>query len=249
MNILVCIKRVPFLGTKIILTDDKQEIQTQNLSFTIGPHEECAIEEAIQLKEKHGGHITVLSVGENLASEQLRHAIAMGVDEAILLETDGDDWDAMAISHAISETIRDKNFDLFLFGNESADSNGYQVGIRIAHTLGLSCISGIKSIEISDGFVKASRPAYGGMEIYKIPLPAVISVKEGINLPRYPSLPGRMRARRKEIDIIKPVRVACGLEKIHLEVPDEGESNVQILGNDIDVVPKVIKIFQELKVI
>ena len=142
MNILICIKRVPDTGAKIVLTEDRQQIQTRHLGFTMSPHEECAAEEAVRLIKKHGGESTVLTLGPPEAAEQLRAAMAIGVDKAVLLETDGGDWNAITTSHAIVDAFQDMReggteFDLLLFGNESADSGGYQVGIRVATALDL----------------------------------------------------------------------------------------------------------------
>lgn len=248
MNILVCIKRVPAPGRNISLSEDNREIITRNLGFTISPHEECAIEEALRIKEKCGGSVTVLTLGSEDAVEQLRYAMAQGADDAILLQTDGREWDPMATARAIVAAIADKQFDLLLFGNESADSGGYQVGCRIAHALDFPFLSGVKSLRVEAGKISARRDNPGGSEIYAIDLPAAISVKEGINLPRYPSLPGRMRARRKPIEISKPTQLSGGPEMIRLIVPEGEESKVEILGNDIRAVPKVIEVLQQLKI-
>ena len=131
--------------------------------------------------------------------------MAIGIDRAILLQTDGQDWDPVSTAAAIVEAIRAEaaagiTYDLLLFGNEAADSGDFQVGIRVALALGLPCISGVKSLEIKDGVATARREAGGGWEVFEVPLPAVVAVREGINLPRYPSVPGRLRAKKKEIE-------------------------------------------------
>ena len=259
MDILVCIKRVPAPGTRIVLTDDRQEIVTRNLGFTVSPHEECAVEEAVRLKEKHGGSVTVLTLGPDLADEQLREAMAMGADEGVLLQTDGKDWDPMATARAITTAIQGKSFDVLLFGNESADSGGYQVGIRVAQALDLPCVSGIKKLELAPvytgaGQAIAQREAAGGWEVYEVALPAVFTVKEGINLPRYPSLPGRMRAKRKQIELIAPEQTGPrahggGPEKIRLKTPPEQGSHVEILGHGLEALPRVMAILKELRIL
>jgi electron transfer flavoprotein beta subunit len=254
MNILVCVKRVPATGARIVLTGDAQQIDTRHLGFAISPHEECAVEEAIRLVEAHGGTTTVLTLGPEAAIEQLRYAVAQGIDRALLLETDGTDWDPMATSGAIVEVIRYQqaqgtDFDLLFFGNESADSGGYQVGIRVAHALDLPCVMGIKRLELNDGVAIVRREVPGGSEIYKVSLPAAFSVKEGINLPRYPSLPGRMRAKKAPIERIEPQQIGGGPEKIKLNVPQEQDSGAEMLGEGPAAVPKIVEILKNVGVI
>ncbi|MEM7330891.1 MAG: electron transfer flavoprotein subunit beta/FixA family protein [Chloroflexota bacterium] len=252
MDVLVCIKRVPAPGSKIILTDDELMINTKNLGFAISPHEECAVEEAVQIKETHGGETTVLTLGADVSIEQLRGALAMGIDNAVLLETDGQDWEPIPTANAILKSIADQKengriFDAYLFGNESADSGGYQVGVRIAHALDIPCVTGIKSIELADGKAIAKREAIGGgWEIYEVDLPAVFTVKEGINLPRYPSLPGRMRAKKKPIETSTPEVVGGGLEKVRLKSPVEQGSDVEILGHGTEAAEKVAELIREM---
>ncbi len=254
MNVLVCIKRVPDTGAKIVLTQDQQEIDTHNLGFTISPHEECAVEEAVRLTEEHGGSTTVLTLGPEAGIEQLRDALAQGVDEAVLLETDGREWDPMATARAIVEAIRAKreeglSFDVLLFGNESADTGDYQVGIRVAHALDLPCVTGIKQLAIRNGTAIAKREVSGGWEIYEVALPSVFTVKEGINVPRYPSLRGRMIAKRKEVERIAPHWNAGGLEKKRLTVPEEDVGGAVILGEGPSAAPKMVEVLKELGVV
>jgi electron transfer flavoprotein beta subunit len=246
LNIVVCVKRVPETGARISLTADEQAIDTTHLGFTISPHEECAVEEALHLVGKHGGSSTVLTLGPATALEQLQNALAMGVDSAVLIETDGDDWGPEATAAAIAEVLRDRSFDLLLFGNESADNGNYQVPIRIAGALELPWVTGIKGIEIADGVVTARREAGGGWEIFELPLPAVVGVREGINLPRYPSLPGRLRAKKAEIERVAPERRAEGLEKIRLVLPQEDAKTVEILGDGPGAAPRVVELLREL---
>ena len=144
MKILVCVKRVPLTGGKMVLTADEQALETKHLGFTISPHEECGVEEAIRLVEAHGGESVVLTLGPAEALEQLRDAMAMGISRAIHLETDGGEFDPEATATAIVDAIAADEaasgpFDLIFLGNESADSGGYQVGLRLARTLGRPC--------------------------------------------------------------------------------------------------------------
>jgi electron transfer flavoprotein beta subunit len=251
MNILVCIKRVPATGGKVTLTSDEQEIDTRFLGFTISPHEECAVEEAVRLTERHGGSAAVLTLGPEATLEQLRDSMAMGVERAVLLETDGREWDAAATAAAIVEAVRAEPapFDLILFGNESADTGNFQVGIRVAQALDWPCITGVngvKSLEIEDGAAVARREVAGGWEVFSARLPAVITVKEGINLPRYPSFQGRIKAKKKDIPRLKPEWKAGGLEKIRLRLPPAQDSTVEILGNGPEAASKAVELFKRL---
>src|SRR5438128_8146002 len=239
MNVLVCVKRVPETGARITLTPDEQAIDTAHLGFTISPHEECAVEEAIRLAAQHGGATTVLTLGPAAAVEQLHNALAMGIQGAVLLESDGGDWGPEATAAAIAGAVRERGepFDLLLFGNESADNGNYQVAIRVAVALGLPCATGIKGIEIRDRTLLARREAGGGWEIFELELPAVVAVREGINLPRYPSLPGRLRAKKAMIETVVPEPRASALETVRLVVPPEAPQRVEILGRGPEAAP------------
>ena len=180
----------------------------RNLAFTTSPHEECAVEEAIRLVEAHGGDITVLTVGPPEAEEQLRFSVSVGAQHAVLVTNDaiadGDDPDPQATARAIADAVRALEadggpFDLLLFGNESADAGGFQVGVRVARALGRPIVNGIKAIEVADGVLTA-RPRVR-RRLRGVPARAArgVGVKEGINLPRYPTLPGRLRSKKAEV--------------------------------------------------
>jgi len=254
MNVLVCVKRVPATAGQITLTPDGQDIDTRYLGFTISPHEECAVEEAVRMIEAHGGSTTVLTLGPEAAADQLRDAMALGIERAILLEVDGREWDPVATASAIVEAIQaeraaGRTYDLVMFGNESADSAGYQVGVRVADALDLPCVTGIKAIEITDSHATVRRQTESGWETADVPLPAVLTVKEGLNLPRYPSLPGRLKAKKKEIARIKPQWQDGGLEKIRLKVPVQAGHTVEILGKNGDASVQVLELFQHLRLL
>jgi len=254
VNVLVCVKRVPATGGHIALTADGQEIDTRYLGFTISPHEECAVEEAVRLIEKHGGSTAVLTLGPEPAIEQLRDAMALGIDRAILLETDGREWDPVATAGAIVEAIQrerssGRTYDLILFGNESADSAGYQIGIRVSHALDLPCVTGVKGLEAEAGKVSVRRQTDSGWETAQLALPAVLTVKEGLNLPRYPSLPGRLKARKKEIERVQVQWRDGGLEKVRLELPAQAAHTVRILGGDGEAGAQVVDLLQRLRLL
>lgn len=254
MEILVCIKRVPFTGAKIVLSEDEQSIDTRNLGFTISPHEECAVEQAVKIIEEHGGNATVLTLGPIGAEEQLREAMAMGIDQAVLIETDGVDWGPMAVAEAITQQIRARQasgarYDVLFFGNESADSGGYQVGIRVAQALDLPCVTGIKDLEIRGNTAIAKHDSPEGWEIYEVALPAVFTVNEGINLPRYPSLRGKLQAKKKAIHKVKAHKPEDGLKKIKLKNPKKQETRAKVLGEGPEAIPAAMEILKEIGVL
>jgi len=255
MEILVCVKRVPATGGRINLTADNQAIDTRFLGFTISPHEECAVEEAVRIVEAQGGSSAVLTLGPTTAEEQLRDAMAIGIDRAILLETDGREFDPVATAAAIVDAVLAQEaahgpFDLILFGNEAADTGDFQVGIRVAVALDRPVINGVKSLTVGRGRAAARREApTGGWETYDVPLPAVVSVKEGLNLPRYPSIPGRLRSKRKEIERIEPAWSSSGPVKVGLRLPEEQGTSVEVLGRGPDAAPAVVDLLVRIGVI
>ncbi|MDX1744955.1 MAG: electron transfer flavoprotein subunit beta/FixA family protein [Halobacteriales archaeon] len=253
MDVLACIKRVPDTGAKIVLTDDQRGIDASNLGYTMSPHEECAIEEAVQQAQEHDGTVRVLTLGPEDAVEQLRTGLAMQANEASLLQTDGEEWAPRETAGAIAAAVRDQGngegvgVDLLLFGNESADQANYQVPVRVAADLDIPCVTGVKDLTIEDGTAIAKREISGGEEVYTVDLPAVISVKEGINEPRYPSMRAKMQARQTEVHRIEPTREhgPGRFDMIQLEAPAEDDSEAEILGEGPAAVDAVVEVLRE----
>jgi electron transfer flavoprotein beta subunit len=253
MRILVCVKRVPITGGRMVLTADEQAIETRHLGFTISPHEECGVEEAVRLVERHGGETVVLTLGPPEAEEQVRDMMAIGADRGILLLDGGEEWDPQATAEAIVASIEAERaagveYDLIVFGNESADSGGYQVGIRVAHALGLPIATGLKGLSVEDGRARCEQEVAGGRDVYEVALPAVVSVLEGINLPRYPSVPAKLRARAKPIATSSPARPDSRLERLRLVVPAGQGKQAELLGTGPDAAPAVVGVLRELGV-
>ena len=215
MRVLVCVKRVPAPGARISITADGQAVDTAYLAFTTSPHEECAVEEAVQLVERHGGESTVLTLGPAEADEQLRYAASIGVN-------------------------------LVLFGNESADAGNFQIGVRVAYALGRPVVNGIKGIEVEGDALRARRESDAGVEVYRVPLPAVLGVKEGINLPRYPTLKGRLASKKVEVVQIPPHAEPGGQQMVTLLQAAEQVSQTAILGNGPDAASAVVDLLEEL---
>src|SRR5213594_4834295 len=249
MRITACIKRVPITGGRILLTEDARAINTQHLGFTMSPHEECGVEEAVRLIEANKGDSVVLTLGPPEAVEQLRDAMALGVDRAIHLQTDGQEWDAEATASALLEAISADEaaygpFDIVFFGNESADSGGFQVGIRVGYALGRPCVTGLKKVTVEGSSVRCEQEVEGGRDVYVAPLPAVLTVKEGRNLPRYPSVPGRMRARSKQVTELDPQRPEPRLELVKLAVPAGQGRRAESLGAGAAAAAAVVDVLE-----
>jgi electron transfer flavoprotein beta subunit len=253
MRILVCVKRVPLTGGRMVLTADERALETRHLGFTISPHEECGVEQAVQLVEQHGGEVTVLTLGPAEAEEQVRDSLAAGADRGVLLATDGEEWDPQATAAAILATIESEratgaDYDLIIFGNESADSGNYQVGIRVAHALGRPVVTGLKGLTVEDGRARCEQEVPGGRDVYLVPLPAVVTVLEGINLPRYPSVPAKLRARQKPVETSTPERPEPRLEMVRLVVPPGQGKQAEILGSGPEAAPAVVEMMRGLGV-
>ena len=268
VEICVCVKRVPMVGGAIAVTPDGQDVDVTMSGFTVSPHEECAVEEAVQITERLGGTVTVLTLGPPEAAGQLRDMLALGAHRGVLLQTDGAEWGPVATAAAIAEVVRNGGYELLLFGNEAADTGGYQVPVRVSHLLGLQCVTGIKRLDFAGGSggssprantlpvgedaperILAGREYRGAEEVFDVALPAVVSVKEGINLPRYPSLPGRLRAKRAVIETIEPAFAADRLRKERLRVPASSGKRAQVLGAGSDAVPALVDLLDELGIL
>ena len=253
MRILVCVKRVPLTGGRMVLSADERALETRHLGFTISPHEECGVEEAVRLVEHHGGEVSVLTLGPSEAEEQIRETLATGADRGVLLDSGGEEWDPQATAAAIVATVREEEqagggFDLIVFGNESADSGNFQVGIRVAYALGRPVATGLKGLSAEDGHVRCEQEVAGGRDVYELPLPAVVTVLEGINLPRYPSVPAKLRARQKPIETRTPERPEPRLEMLRLVLPPGQGKQAEILGQGPEAAPAVVGVMRDLGV-
>lgn len=253
MRALVCVKRVPLTGGRILLTDDAMSLDTRHLGFTISPHEECGVEEAVRLVEANGGESVALCLGPAEAIEQLRETMALGIDRAIHLVTGEDEWDPQSVAAAIVEAIRADEaehgpFDLVFFGNEAADSGNYQVGIRVAHALSRPVATGLKGVAVEGATVRCEREVGAGRDVYSLSVPAVVTVKEGLNFPRFPSVPAKLRAQKKPVVTFEPSRPDARMQKLRLVHPEGEAKQAEILGEGAAAAARVVEVLQELGV-
>ncbi|HTT77641.1 MAG TPA: electron transfer flavoprotein subunit beta/FixA family protein [Candidatus Binataceae bacterium] len=198
MKILVPVKRVPDPATTIRVLPDGSGIATDNVKFVINPFDEIAIEEGLRIKEKHGGEVVLISVGQANWQEQLRTGLAMGADRAILVKND-QPLDPLAIARVIAKVAADEKPDLVIIGKQAIDDDSNQVGQMIAEFLGWPQATFASKVAIDGGKCTVVREADGGLQTVAFPLPAVITTDLRLNEPRYASLPGIMKARKKPL--------------------------------------------------
>ena len=253
-DVLVCIKRVPDLGGEITLTADGMSVDDSSLGHTVSPHEECAVELAIQVAKDTGGQATVLTLGSTDAIEQLRNALALGCTGAVLVEADGTAYGPADVAATIAEVVRaheaaGTTYDLVLLGNDASDTGDFQVGIRLSYLLDRPAVAGVSTLSVHDDQVTArgSSPD-GGTEVFEVPLPAVLTVMEGGIEPRYPTIPGRMKAKKVAIEQVAPTQEPAGPGRIRLKLPPAQPSEVAILGEGPEAAAAVVDLFEKLGV-
>ncbi|MGH7254146.1 MAG: electron transfer flavoprotein subunit beta/FixA family protein [Nitrospirales bacterium] len=208
MNLVVCVKQVPATDSRLVLTADAADIERTNLSYVVNPYDEFAVEEALQIKARvNGGEVTVLSVqthaGQN-PEEALRTCLAMGAEKAILLKDPAfEGADGFSTAAVLAAALRRLSWDLVLCGKQAVDDDGGAVGIQVAELLGIPHVGVVNKLEVNPDSrsAVATRQIEGGLEIVDTPLPALITCQKGLNEPRYPSLPGIMKARQKPLEI------------------------------------------------
>jgi electron transfer flavoprotein beta subunit len=253
VNVLVCVKRVPDSSSQVVLTPDSQAVDGRMAGYTISPHEECAIELAVRIADATSGQATVLTLGPAEASEQLRTALALGCSAAVHIEADGVAFGPADVAREIAAVVRahgdeGRGYDLVLLGNDASDTGDFQVGIRLAYALGLPVVNGVSTIEVADGVASAHVDGPEGPETYSVPTPMVATVLEGGVEPRYPTLKGRMAAKKIEIESRTPTTTPVGSGRVQLKLPPPSPSTVEILGEGPDAAPAVVDLFEKLGV-
>ncbi len=202
MKILVPVKRVPDPATTIRVLPDGSGIATDNVKWVINPFDEIAIEEALRIKEKQGsGEVVLISVGQTAWQEQLRTGLAMGADRAILVKADIP-LDTLAIARAIAKVASDEKPELIIIGKQAIDDDSNQIGQMLAEMLGWPQATFASKVELNGEKCTVVREVDGGLETVAFPMPAVITTDLRLNEPRYASLPGIMKARKKPLNEI-----------------------------------------------
>ncbi len=249
MNFVVCLKRVPDSAAKIKVAADGKSIETSGVDHVISPYDEIALERALQLREEHGGEVTVLCLGLPEASKEIRQALAMGADKAIHLKDGGGSRGPFEIAKALAEVLGSIEADLVLFGKQSIDADNGAVGIMTAQLLGRPVISLVTKLEIADGKVLAHRESDAGTEVVEASLPAVVTAQRGLAEPRYPSIKGIMQAKKKPIDE-RDAPASEGSMALDSIVPPPERQGGRIVGEGVDAVAELVRLLrQEAKVL
>ncbi|MGH3472665.1 MAG: electron transfer flavoprotein subunit beta/FixA family protein [Nocardioidaceae bacterium] len=253
-NVLACIKRVPDSSGQILLSDDAMTIDARHVGYTVSAHEECAVELAIQVAKATDGEATVLTVGDADAIEQLRDAIAVGCTGAIHVEADPSRLGPVDVATAIAEVVQSRDaagapFDLVLLGNDAADTGDFQVAVRLAYAVGRPVLTGISTVEVEGDRVIARGEGPDGTEVFELPMPAVVAVQEGGVDPRYPSIPGRMKAKRTPVETVQTRHEPTGSGRVRLKLPPVQPSVVEVLGQGPEAAPAVVDLLFKIGVV
>ncbi|MED3954233.1 electron transfer flavoprotein subunit beta/FixA family protein [Priestia aryabhattai] len=257
MNIYVLVKRTFDTEEKLSLKNG--QIVEDGAEFIINPYDEYAVEEAIQLKEKHGGEITVLSVGGEESEKELRTALAMGADKAVLINTEDDieDGDQYTTSRLLAQYLKEQSPDLILAGNVAIDGGSGQVGPRVAEQLEIPYITTITKLDIEGEKVTVVRDVEGDSEVIETSLPLLVTAQQGLNEPRYPSLPGIMKAKKKplvEVELddldLDEDDVEAKTKTIEIYLPPKKDAGRVLQGDIKDQVTELVNLLhKEAKVI
>ena len=253
VDVLVCVKRVPDSSSQVVLTPDNQAVDGRHAGFTVSAHEECAVELAVRLAEATGGLATVLTLGPAEATEQLRSALAVGCGAAVHIEADGVAFGPADVAREIAAVVQShadegRGHDVVLLGNDASDTGDFQVGIRLAYALGLPVVNGVSTLEVADGVASAHVDGPDGPETYSVPAPLVATVLEGGVEPRYPTLRGRIAAKKIEIETRSATTEPVGANRVQLRLPPPAPNTVQILGEGPQAASAVVDLFEKLGV-
>ncbi len=254
MNIVVCMKQVPDTESKIKINPEGTGIDTEGIKYVMNPYDEYAVEEALKLKEKFGGTVTIVCAGPSRATEAIRTALAMGADDAIHLNDPAfEGSDSLTTARILAGAMKDLKYDLILAGKQAVDFDCSQVFACLAEILDLPYTSVVTGLEVAEDLKSATakRETEGGIqEIINVKLPAVIAAQKGLNEPRYASLPGIMKAKKKPIKEINLATLGMDtsevgergskLKTINYSLPPEREAGKKIEGEPKEIVVQLV---------
>ena len=253
-DVLVCVKRVPDFSGEVLLSEDAQSADARYVGFTMSNHDQCAVELAVQAASATDGLVTVLTIGSAESVEQLRSALGVGASVAVLVEADPVTLGPADVAHEIAQVVRDHegagtaSYGLVLLGNDAADSGDFQVGIRLGHELARPVVTGVQTLTVEGDTVRAQADGPDGRESYAVPLPTVMTVMEGGVEPRYPTITGRMKAKKVEVENRALTGEPAGSGRVKLTLPPPSPSTVEVLGEGPETAKVVVDLLQKLGV-
>jgi len=250
VKIAVCIKRTPDSETRFRIGANASAIDEGGVKFDMDDFASYAVEVALQLKEKAGtGETVAVAVGPDNVQETLRKAMSMGIDRALQLKTDSVPFDGLAVAKALAAELKGGGFDLILFGKHGFDTSAAIVGTATAELLGVPCVTAASKLDVAGGKGTARRELEGAAEIVEFPLPAAVTIDEGIARPRYPSLKGIMAAKKKPLES-KPAQLgALRVTVKSMALPPDRPAG-RIVGEGTGAVPELVRLLQtEAKVL
>lgn len=205
MEIIVLLKQVPATESDIRIADDGVSIETEDIKWVVNPYDEFAVEEALRIKEAHGGSVTILAVGPERSTDAIRSALAMGADKGILIkDTEENGYNSLRTARIIAGVLKQIDFEVIIAGQRAVDDDNYQVGPAVAEILNIPMIAMVTKETIQDGKITCNRSSEGGSGVIEATLPVLFTTQRGLNEPRYASLPGIMKAKKKPLDIKIP---------------------------------------------
>jgi electron transfer flavoprotein beta subunit len=250
MRIAVCMKRVPDMEQRFKVLPDGSGVDPAGLKHDMSDFDGYAVEVALQLVEKAGtGEVVVISLGPDGVQETLRKALGMGATRAVQLKADAVPADGRAVAAALAAELKDGGYDLVLFGRMATDTGAGTVGPMVAHRLGLPCVTAVTKLDLADGQGTARRELEGATETVRFPLPAVLTIDEGLGRARLPSLKGIMAAKKKPLDVRPAALGEVRLTVARMDLPAERAAG-KIVGEGPDAVPELVRLLQtEAKVL
>ncbi|MBK7980304.1 MAG: electron transfer flavoprotein subunit beta/FixA family protein [Ignavibacteriae bacterium] len=243
MKIAVCVSHVPDTATKIKIGNDGKSIDPTDVTYILNPYDEFAIEEALKTKEKVGGEVVIISLGQDSSKETIRKALAMGADSGILLKDEGN-RDSLSLANALASEIKAQGAELVFFGKQAVDFDNSITGQLTAEILGYNSVSVVISFNLDGNKIIAEREIEGGKEVVETSVPAVITCQKGLNEPRYASLKGIMAAKKKVIEEKNAANFENKSEIIQMNKP-LGKQAGKILGNDSSAVKELVRLLKE----
>jgi len=244
VKVVVCVREVPDTETYIKIDASQKNIVDANVTFVMNPYDEYAVEEALKLQESAGAETVAVCPGSARADDVLRSAVAMGVQSVIRVNVAEPIWDGLTTAKLLAGTLKEMDFDLLILGKEAIDDGTQQLGPMLGELLDLPCISLVTKLDVADGSVTAERESGEGVEVIEASTPCIITAQKGLNEPRYPSLRGKMAAKKAIIEVKEASVGNVQLEVTGMEYPP-ARGKATVVGEGVEAVPELVRLLRE----